>query len=109
MLPNGALGSGERNWQPRRFEGSSLLIGSVRRTLYHNLYHRWPALTSAHQRKIGQTPPDSSAHERPRALGSYLISVRSVVQIYPGPVLEVESVDSPTITTPSTKTRSQGI
>ncbi len=49
--------------------------------------------TSAGERPRAQNwpnPPISSAHERPRALGSYLISVRSVVRVYPGPLMEVE-------------------
>ncbi len=35
--------------------------------LYHNLYHRWPALAGAHERKIGENPlipALTSAHER---------------------------------------------
>jgi hypothetical protein len=45
--------------------------------------------TSAGWRSPAQNqlaPPVSSADQRARPLGSYLISVRSVVQIYPGPL-----------------------
>jgi hypothetical protein len=30
--------------------------GLSKQELYHNLYHRWPALASAHERRIGENP-----------------------------------------------------
>ncbi len=48
----------------RRERGQAPRVGPE---LYHNLYHRPPALTSAHQRRIGQNPrfpAPTSAHER---------------------------------------------
>ena len=51
---------------------------------------RWRAsLSDSGERspaQIRSKPPVSSAHRRPQALGSYLISVRSVVRVYPGPL-----------------------
>ncbi len=61
--------------------GPTSVIPETKGNLYHNRYHRWPAPTSAESAK-------SPHSERPRALGSYLISVRSVVRVYPGPLME---------------------
>ena len=55
------------------------------------------APTSAGERPRAQNrpnPPISSAHERSRAFGSYLISVRSVVRVYPGPLLGISAAGS---------------
>ncbi len=51
------------------------------------------APTSAGERPRAQNRPNpliSSAYDRPRAIDSYLISVRSVVRVYPGPLDQVE-------------------
>ena len=47
-------------------------------------HQRWPALTSAESAK-------SPCFQRSRAPDSYLISRRSVVRFYPGPLMEIEA------------------
>ena len=49
-------------WGQRRVQDSKVI-----RKLYHNLYHRPPALASAHERRIARIPlfpALTSAHER---------------------------------------------
>ena len=83
-----------------------IMATSVENLHYDNSNFNWRRIDLLLQRRvwrriIGLLRPDKrlplrddlngKVDRRPRALGSYLISVRSVVRVYPGPLDEAEA------------------